>query len=162
MNPETFTATQLIASAPSLQGGPPQTGEPSGTGGGAGGGAQPQQSPFGGGFLFILIGLFLFMIIMSTMSGRKEKKRRQEMLNSLSRHDRVQTHGGLIGTIVEIKGDEVVLKVDESNNTRIHFSKGAVQSVLKQANQPDSSGANEDEQEESSHKHSLEPAEKIA
>ena len=29
--------------------------------------------------------------------------------------------------------DEIVVKVDESNNTRIHFAKSSVQSVLKSA-----------------------------
>jgi len=107
-----------------------QDGAPLGPGGAAP--AQP-QSPLGGQFIFILFGLMLFMILMSVFSGRKEKKRRAEMLASVKRHDRVMLTGGMIGTIAEIRDDEVVVKVDESNNTRIHFARSAVQSVLKSA-----------------------------
>ena len=45
-------------------------------------------------------------------------------------HDTVQTIGGVIGSIVEVKNDSVVLKVDESSNTRITFSRSAIQQVL--------------------------------
>ena len=127
-----------VPSAPPVAGSNPQATQPT-TGDGStpiGPGAQPQQpaSPFGGGnFIFILMALMLFMVMMSVFSGRKEKKRRADMLTTLTRHDRVMMAGGMIGTIVELKDDEVVLKVDESNNTRIHFSKSSVQSVLKSA-----------------------------
>lgn len=131
-----------VAGTNSQQAQQPATGE---SGAPVGPSGQPQQtapSPFGGGqFLFILLALMLFMIMMSVFSGRKEKRRRQDMLSTLSRHDRVLMAGGMIGTIVELKDDEVVLKVDESNNTRIHFSRSAVQSVLKSAG-----GARPDEQ----------------
>ncbi len=42
----------------------------------------------------------------------------------------MQTVGGVIGAIVEIKPDFVVLKVDESSNTRITFARSSVQQVL--------------------------------
>jgi preprotein translocase subunit YajC len=88
-------------------------------------------SPFGGGFLFLMIGLLGLMIFMSSMSARKEKKKRAELMSSLARYDRVQTIGGVIGTIVELKDTEVVLKVDESTNTKITFARSSVQGVLK-------------------------------
>ncbi len=146
----------LLASAPGIGGGSPTTttGAPGGTGGAGGQG----QSPFGGGFLFLMFGMIIFMIVMSTMSSRKEKKKREAMLGSLGRHDRVVTSGGVIGTIVEVKSDEVVLKVDESTNTRIHFSRAAVQSVLKHAS---SGGGEQSEEEAGDIKETLEPAEQL-
>lgn len=96
-------------------------------------GVAPQAPPGAGGsltFMFLLFGLLMFMIFMSMMAGRKEKKRRAELLSSLQTNDRVQTIGGVIGTIVELRDDEVVLRVDESTNTRIRFAKAAVQQVL--------------------------------
>jgi preprotein translocase subunit YajC len=141
--PLTITLAQSEAGAlPAAPGIAGQTGSPA-TGGDAvtvqpdGSGNQTQQapppSPFGGGFLFILMGLFAFMIIMSVMSGRKEKRRRADMLSSLNKHDRVLMGGGIIGTLMEIREDEVIVKVDE--NTRITFSKAAVQQVLKHSGQ---------------------------
>lgn len=84
-------------------------------------------------FLFVITGVLLFMIIFSMLAGRKEKKARAQMLASIGSNDRVQTVGGIIGTIVEIRDEEVVLRVDENTNTRIRFSKAAVQQVLRKA-----------------------------
>lgn len=132
---------QLPAAPPIGNGDGPTTATTSQNGApvGPGGPGAPPQSPFGGQFLFLLFGLMLFMILMSVFSGRKEKKRRAAMLASVKRHDRVMLSGGMIGTVSEIRDDEVVVKVDESNNTRIHFARSAVQSVLKSASGSDSS-----------------------
>ena len=48
------------------------------------------------------------------------------MVQSLKKNDRVQTIGGIFGTIVDIKGDEITLKVDESNNTKIKVVASAI------------------------------------
>ncbi len=138
VDPATFVAGGggwTLAAAPPVVGGgerPTQTGTSAQPLGPANG--QAQQAPGGMGpnmLLFMFIPLFLLLILMSTFGARKEKKKRAELLASLGRYDRVLTMGGVIGTIVEIKDDEIVLKVDESTNTKIHFSRGAVQSILK-------------------------------
>ncbi|MHC4976647.1 MAG: preprotein translocase subunit YajC [Planctomycetota bacterium] len=104
---------------------------------------QPVQpaSPFGGTFLFLMLGMVVLMIFMSTMSGRKQKKQRAELLSSLGKHDKVQTVGGVIGTIVEMKDSEIVLKVDEATNTKIRFARSSVQTVIKPAGQRTESSA---------------------
>src|SRR6056297_3256893 len=136
----------LAQQGPPLDGGGAAPGG-AGGGGGAAGGAQggggaPPQSPFGGSFMLMLLGLFAFMIIMSMMAGRKEKKQMRDMLSSLTRHDRVMTNGGVIGVITEVRDDEIVLKVDEATNTRIRFAKSAVKTVLKHAS--DRGGASDE------------------
>lgn len=81
----------------------------------------------------ILLPLILIMVFMfwtGSSAQRKEKKKRESMLSALKRHDRVQTIGGVIGSVVEIKDNEIVLKVDETNNVKMRFSKSAVQQVL--------------------------------
>lgn len=115
-------------------GGAPAGGES--TGQAAPGGAPGGSAAGGGGFgllVPLLFGLMIFMIVTSMFSGRKEKKRRAEMLASVKKRDRVQTVGGIIGTVVEMKGEEIVLKVDEGSNTRIRFARTAVQQVIKSA-----------------------------
>ena len=99
---------------------------------GSGGQAAP-VSPMGGLFFPLLIGMFLLMIVMSWSSGRKQKRERASLLASLGKHDKVQTAGGMIGTIVEIKDDEIVLKVDEATNTKIRFARSSVQKIVKPA-----------------------------
>ena len=84
----------------------------------------------------MIMGFMVLMLVMSSMGQRKEKKKRDEMLGALGKHDRIQTAGGMIGTIVEIRDQEVVVKVDESTNTKIRFARSAVQQVLKKSGGP--------------------------
>lgn len=93
----------------------------------------------------MLIGLILmvavFYIIMYSGS-RKEKQKRRDMLANIKKGDRVMTIGGIIGTVVNVKDEEVVLKVDETTNTKISFVRGSVQKVLAMDEKPtlDASG----------------------
>jgi preprotein translocase subunit YajC len=48
------------------------------------------------------------------------------MVQALSKNDRVRTIGGIFGTVVDIKGDEITLKVDESTNTKIKVTTSAI------------------------------------
>ncbi len=48
----------------------------------------------------------------------------------IKKNDRVVTIGGIVGTVATVKEDEVTLKVDESNNTKITFSRVAIQRVM--------------------------------
>ena len=105
-----------------------------GVNGGAGT-LQPQgegtspQGPGFGGFLPIILILGVFMLFM--MGGqRKEKKKRAAMIAGLKKGDKVQTVGGILGTVVELRDAEIVLKVDENANTRIKFGRSAIQSVV--------------------------------
>jgi preprotein translocase subunit YajC len=105
---------------------PAPTAADPGTGAGGGAAAAPGDSLFP----FLMLGFVVILLMLTVLGPRKEKKRRAEMMAALRKHDRVQTIGGVIGSIIEIKSDEIVLKVDESSNTRITFSKSAVQQVL--------------------------------
>jgi preprotein translocase subunit YajC len=57
------------------------------------------------------------------------------MLDSLKKHDQVVTRGGVFGSIVEIKTDRVVLKVDESSNTRITVVRDSIEQVTSDSTQ---------------------------
>lgn len=81
-----------------------------------------------------LMGVMVFFVIMTMMSGRKEKKRRAEMMASIGKRDRVQTIGGMIGNIIEIKGNEYLLETDRGTNSRAWIAKSAVTAVIKSAN----------------------------
>ena len=52
------------------------------------------------------------------------------MLDTLKKGDRVQTIGGVLGTVVEARDTDVLVKVDESSNTKIRFSRNAIHRVL--------------------------------
>ncbi|MEM8737530.1 MAG: preprotein translocase subunit YajC [Planctomycetota bacterium] len=86
--------------------------------------------PFGSSFLFIMILVVGMLFIFSMSGGRKEKKRRAAMLEQLKKGAKVQTAGGVLGTVVEVRDDEVLVKVDENSNTRMRFAKTAISAVL--------------------------------
>ncbi len=101
-------------------------------GGGGGGGGAPGSSG-GGGIQTIWIGLILAMVVfwLITMRGSsRDKKKRQAMLDNLAKNDHVLTIGGIVGTVVAVKGGEVVVKVDETNNVKLTFTRTAIQKVL--------------------------------
>tara|TARA_B100001750_G_C15050815_1_gene371374 strand:+ start:30 stop:449 length:420 start_codon:yes stop_codon:yes gene_type:complete len=89
----------------------------------------PQVGPFGDNFFVMLMLILLGMIIFSFLGGRKQKKQRASMLNALKKHDQVLTRGGVFGSVVEIRSDRVVLKVDESSNTRITVLRDSIEQV---------------------------------
>ena len=114
-------------------GGQPVTGATP-AGGPAPGGAQ-RSDPFGGMFFPLLLVLLITMITFTVLGQRRDRKKRKTLLESIQKHDRVQTVGGVIGFVVEVKPETVVLKVDETANTRITFARTAIQQVL--TNGPD-------------------------
>ena len=70
--------------------------------------------------------------IMSLRGKRTTEKKRTDMLAQLKRGDRVQTIGGVLGTVVEARDHEVLLKVDESSNTKIRFARSAIHKVIEE------------------------------
>ncbi|MEO0586218.1 MAG: preprotein translocase subunit YajC [Planctomycetota bacterium] len=100
---------------------------------GTGSGSQPGGLFGSSGFLFLMIGMIVVMYIVVFGGQRREKKRKTEMLDGMQKGDRIQTVGGVLGTVLEVKEHEVVLKVDENANTRMRFAKSAVQTVLERS-----------------------------
>ena len=81
------------------------------------------------GFLFVMIGFLVLMYFFSSRSRKKQASKRREMLDALSKGDKITTIGGIVGTVVEIKDNEVVVRVDESNNIKLRFITSAVSRV---------------------------------
>ncbi len=75
----------------------------------------------------LIIVVFYFLMIRPQNKKQKETKK---MLSSLRKGDRISTIGGMRGTVVSVKEDVVLLKVDEKSDTKIEFSKSAIAQVL--------------------------------
>ena len=88
-------------------------------------GAQ-KRNPFGGTQLIFLALMFVLMYMILFRGPRKKQKQHKQMVQSLTKNDRIQTIGGIIGTVVDIKEDEITLKIDESNNTKIKILRSAI------------------------------------
>jgi preprotein translocase subunit YajC len=77
----------------------------------------------------ILIGGLILMFVLMGRGRRKEQAQRKEMLANLKKGDKIETIGGILGTVIEVKPDEVTVKVDETNNVRMKFSRRAIHVV---------------------------------
>ncbi len=85
------------------------------------------------GPLILLIGVFFWIM---SRGKAKEQKQYQAMLAGLKKNDRVQTIGGILGVVADVRDHEVVLKVDETNNVKIRFNKNAIKDVISDAAEP--------------------------
>ncbi|MDX1681721.1 MAG: preprotein translocase subunit YajC [Phycisphaeraceae bacterium] len=95
--------------------------------------AAPANPNAGGGdiwsLLFPIVILFaVFYLFIIRPQSQKDKKHKK-LIAAIGKGDRVTTVGGIMGTVVEVRDDVVVIKVDENNNTRLKFSKAAIQSA---------------------------------
>ena len=97
-----------------------------------GGSAAPGWFQLLQGPLFPLMVGVLILYLFVFRSKRQTDKKRSDMLASLKRGDKVQTIGGILGTVVEARDSDVLLKVDESSNTKIRFSRSAIHRVVEE------------------------------
>ncbi|MDP8226104.1 MAG: preprotein translocase subunit YajC [Candidatus Celaenobacter polaris] len=75
------------------------------------------------GFLPIII-MFVILYFLLIRPQQKKQKDMVKMRDDLQKNEKVITSGGIIGTIYSIKGDVIVLKVDD--NVKIEVTKSAI------------------------------------
>jgi preprotein translocase subunit YajC len=78
--------------------------------------------------IIILVAMYLLLF----RGPRRKQQQHQKMVKSLKKNDKVRTIGGILGTVVDIRDDEIILKVDESTNTKIRISASAIGKNLSQ------------------------------
>ncbi len=81
---------------------------------------------------FILIIVVMYMLMFR--GPKKKQQEHQKMVSALAKNDRVRTIGGIFGTVLDVRDDEVILKIDESTNAKIRVSPSAIATVLKDGN----------------------------
>jgi len=101
------------------------TGAPGATTQGA---TPPPSGLFGPYGIFLLVLLLLWVFLLR--SGKGKNKQQEKMLAAVKKGDEVQTVGGVLGKVVEVRDDRIQIKVDESANTKIWFSRSAIHRVL--------------------------------
>ena len=90
-------------------------------------------APAGGSMMSMLLPFALILVVMYFIMirpQRRQQKERQNMLSKMEKNDRVVTIGGIYGVIYSVKENEVVLKIDERNDTRITVLKSAVARIV--------------------------------
>jgi preprotein translocase subunit YajC len=105
-------------------------------------GAPKPQGGFGDpSFLIMMVLVFAAMwFILILPAKRKEKRDREALFANMKKNDEVVTASGIIGIVAQVKDDEVVLKVDESSNTRLRVRKNSIVQILSPKDGPGKSG----------------------
>lgn len=104
--------------------------EPGSPQGPAGGAAQRPGSPYMTLLLMVLV--FAVMYVLLLRGPRKQQQQQKQMIQALKKNDKVRTIGGIYGTVMDVRDDEIILKVDEATNTKIRVSTSAIGKVLSQ------------------------------
>lgn len=94
------------------------------------------QSPSIMPIVLMVGGFFVIMMYMNSRSEKKRQRERQALIEAVGKGDLVQTHGGEIGTVAEIRDTGIVLKFDEG---RVLYAKAAIASVVKSARSKENS-----------------------
>lgn len=76
------------------------------------------------------IAIFVIIFFLFIRGPKKRQQEHQKMVSSIKKNDRIRTIGGIFGTVIDVQGDEIVIKIDESNNTKMKIASGAVAKVL--------------------------------
>ena len=90
------------------------------------------QSGTGGlgnlGSLALPILFFVVLYFLMIAPNQRKQKKWQEMLGQLKSGDRVTTNGGIRGTVLTVKDDVVVLRV-QPDGVKLEFVKSAIAAV---------------------------------
>src|SRR6266849_9947549 len=90
------------------------------------------QSAAGGlgsmGSLALPILFFVVLYFLMIAPNQKKQKKWQEMLGQLKSGDRVTTNGWIRGTVISVKDDVVVLRV-QPDGVKLEFVKNAIATV---------------------------------
>jgi preprotein translocase subunit YajC len=96
----------------------------------------PAPAPQGGNgldmLIFVLPLLLIFYWFFMLRPQQKREDQHRKTIESLDKNDKVMTVGGMIGFVhsVDKEQNEIVLKVDDANNTKIRFHLSAITTVF--------------------------------
>jgi preprotein translocase subunit YajC len=80
------------------------------------------------GQLALPVLFFLVLYFLMIAPNQRKQKKWQEMLSQLKSGDQVTTNGGIRGTVMNVKDDVVVLRV-QPDGVKLEFVKSAIASM---------------------------------
>lgn len=80
------------------------------------------------GGLALPILFFIVLYFLMIVPNQRKQKKWQEMLGKIKSGDRVTTNGGIRGTVLSVKDDSVILRV-QPDGVKLEFVKSAIAAV---------------------------------
>jgi preprotein translocase subunit YajC len=79
---------------------------------------------------FLAIAVLFYLLLIRPQ--KRQQAELAEMRSNLKKNDRVVTIGGIMGTVTMVQQgtDEVTIKVDENNNTKLRIKRSAIDHVV--------------------------------
>ncbi|MDE1178648.1 MAG: preprotein translocase subunit YajC [Edaphobacter sp.] len=97
------------------------------------------QSASGGlgslGGLALPVLFFIVLYVLMILPNQRKQKKWQEMLGQIKSGDRVTTNGGIRGTVLTVKDDSVILRV-QPDGVKLEFVKSAIAAVTTEDQAP--------------------------
>jgi preprotein translocase subunit YajC len=81
-----------------------------------------QASPIASLFPLVLIFVIFYFLLIRPQKAKE--KERQKMINALGKNDEVVTSGGIHGTVINVKEQTLILRIDE--NVKIEIEKSGI------------------------------------
>ena len=80
--------------------------------------------------LVVPIGILFYFLMIRPQ--KRERAQRQSMIDGMKKNDRIVTIGGIYGVVTNVRreDDEVTIKVDETNNTKLRVTFGSIARVI--------------------------------
>jgi preprotein translocase subunit YajC len=79
--------------------------------------------------LFPLVLIFVIFYFLLIRPQKAKEKERQKMINALGKNDEVVTSGGIHGTVINVKEQTLILRIDE--NVKIEIEKSGIVYIKK-------------------------------
>ena len=86
----------------------------------------------GGNPLLLLVFMLLVFYFMIILPQQKKQKEHKQMMDNLKKNDEVVTVGGIHATVVNVKDNTFILRIDD--NTKIELDKASIAYVKKVRN----------------------------
>ncbi len=95
-----------------------------------GGKVPATKNPNNNSAIIMMVLMFIVVYFIMFRGPKKKQQQHKQMLDNLKKGDKVRTIGGILATVVDVRDDEVVIKVDETSNVKMKVVRAAIGTVI--------------------------------
>jgi len=82
------------------------------------------------GVIFPFVLMFIVLYFLLLRPQRKKETERKKMIDAVKKGDKVVTIGGMHGTVVQVKDDDLIIRIDPQKDICVKFTRSAVHRVV--------------------------------
>lgn len=93
-------------------------------------GAEPEPEFPASGTVIFTVGFFLIFWFLLLRPQLRRDRDEKDIQQRVKKNDHVITKCGMHGVVMNVKDDEVVLRIDEQQNVKVRFQRNAIATVV--------------------------------